>query len=77
MATALEVAFVFADANNDATLNVEIFAVESDTAGTFGLYAWTQSSATDITVAGTELVLLGIVTGGLGAFAAGDIAIAA
>ena len=75
VAVALEVAFVFGDAAGD-TANVEIFAVESDTAGTFGVYAWLQSSATDITVDGTELTLLGIATGGLGAFAAGDIAIA-
>jgi len=60
VATSIEGAFVFGDAAAD-TANVEIFAVESDE-GTFGLYAWTQSSATDVTVAGTELTLLGVFT---------------
>jgi Ca2+-binding RTX toxin-like protein len=76
VATAIAVAFEFTDAGSDSTLNVEIFVVESDTVGTFGIYAWTQAAADDVTVGGSELVLLGIVTGSLGEASAGDIAIA-
>ena len=62
VAASITGAFVFGDANAD-TANVEVFAVESDTAGTFGIYAWTQSTNTDTTVGADELVTLGIVTG--------------
>ena len=62
IATAITGAFVFGDAGGDGA-NVEVFAVESDTTGTFGIYAWTQSAAGDTTVAAGELVILGIVTG--------------
>lgn len=61
VATSISNAFTFTDAGSD-TANIEIFAVESDAAGTFGLYAWTQSSATDTTVDGSELTLLGVYT---------------
>ena len=63
IATAITGAFVFGDGGVDANANTEVFAVESDTAGTFGIYAWLQSSASDTTVGADELTILGIVTG--------------
>ncbi|MCP1317646.1 hypothetical protein [Halomonas sp. 707B3] len=73
VAASINGAFSFTDAAGEVA-QTEVFAVESDTAGNFGIYAWTQSADADTTVDSGELVLLGTVTGD--DFAAVDIAIA-
>ncbi len=46
------------------TARTVMFAIESsDVTGTWGAYLYTQSSDTDITIGGAEIVLLGIITG--------------
>ena len=61
VATSINAAFQFGDANGEGA-QTEIFFVESDTAGAYGMYSWTQGSATDTTVDAAELNLIGIVT---------------
>ncbi len=50
------------DGGAEATAQTIAFAVESQTAGTYGVYAWTQSSATDTTIDAAELTVIGVVT---------------
>lgn len=61
VAASINGAFDFTDAGGEAA-QTEMFAVESDTAGTWAMYTWLQSAEGDTTVDAAELTLIGVVT---------------
>lgn len=61
VATSISNAFSFTDAG-DKTAVTNMFAVESDTAGKWAMYTWTQSAIGDTSVDAAELTLVGTVT---------------